>query len=246
MISSDKIIQAARWLDKYRKKIIFMLLLPVIVSCGTYAFSDYIIEVLVKPLKGMNLFFLTPMDGIMAKVKIAIFTGIILTIPIIAYIVVSLAASKLHKKTKRIIRFVIIPFATFSFLGGVLFGYKFVIPSTIEFLISCGNDFMSATLRGSDYFSFITLLLISIGLVFELPLVLVALSRTGFLTSRMLMKRRKIAIILIIVFVALITPTPDIFTLMIVSLPMIILFETSIWWIFLLEKGDRKVIRGGI
>jgi len=246
MISSDKIVQAVSSLDKYRKKIIVMLLLPLIAAIGVYSCTDYIVRILVKPLDGMSLFFLTPMDGLMAKMKISIVLGLIITIPIIAYVIVQMVTSKISKKMKIVIKFVIIPFATLSFLGGCFFGYKLVVPVTIKFLLSCGNDFMEPTLRGSEYFSFIILLLVSIGIIFELPLVLVALSRTGFVTSKILMEKRKIAILLIVIVVAIITPTPDAFTLMIVSLPMIILFEISIWWIYILEKSATKSQKGDI
>lgn len=243
MISSDKIVQVVNSLDKYRKKIIMMLLFPVVVAFGVYNFTDYIIEILARPLDGMTLFFLTPVDGLMAKMEIAIIGALVITIPILAYVLVSILASKISKKMKIIIRFVIIPFATIAFIGGCFFGYRLVVPTTIKFLLNCGNDFMSANLRGSDYFSFVLLLLASIGLIFELPLVLVALSKTGFITSKILMKKRKVAIFSIIIFVAIITPTPDVFTLTVVSLPMIILFEISIWWIYLLEKSAMKAIK---
>ena len=246
MISSDNIVQAVRSLEKYRKKIIIMLLFPVVIAFGVYSCTDYIVEILTKPLDGMTLFFLTPMDGLMAKMKIAIIGAVVITIPILGYAVVSILSSKISRKGKLIIRFLIIPFATLAFIGGCFFGYKLVVPTTIQFLLSCGNDFMSANLRGSDYFSFVLLLLVSIGLIFELPLVLVALAKTGLITSKILMKKRKIAIFLIIIFVAIITPTPDVFTLTVVSLPMIILFEISIWWIYFLEKSAMKAIKGGI
>jgi sec-independent protein translocase protein TatC len=240
MLTSENIVKAVHWLDKYRKKIILLLLLPLITAVGVYYKSNLIIDVLRKPLKGLQIFFLTPIEGIMVKITVALVCSLIITIPIIAYIMVFMFSFKISKKLRNIIRFIIIPFATLSFIGGICFGYRFVLPVTIDFLLNCGNEFMKPTLRGHDCFSFIILLLISIGILFELPLILVALSRIGIINSKKLMNKRKIAIFSIFVIAAVATPTPDVFTLTIVALPMIVLYEISIWCIYIIERGNKK------
>ncbi|MCX7923876.1 MAG: twin-arginine translocase subunit TatC [Clostridia bacterium] len=240
MIESENIVKAVRWLDKFRARIVVMFLVPILSAVGVYFFSDNILSIISYPLGGETLFFLTPVEGVMAKIKIAFFGGIIVSSPITAYFVVSILASLLEKPTRRKLYFLIIPFATFALLGGIFFGYKFILPTTVKFLISCGDGFMKPMISGSNYVSFITFFLISIGIVFELPLVLVALSRLGLIKAHMLMKKRKVAIMIIFVCLAILTPTPDAFTLVAVCLPMTLLYELSIWWIYVLEKLDRR------
>lgn len=240
MIKSEQIVGAVHAVDKYRNEIIRLMLLVILTTAGVYLKSDYLIDILSKPLDNLPLFFLTPADGIMIKMKIAIIGGILLCIPIFAYRIIFLLAARISKKNRRLLYFLIIPFAVIAFAAGTAFAYNLALPTTIRFLLSSGNDFMRPAISGSSYFSFVTIFIAALGGIFELPLLLVALSRIGAVTYKLLSNKRKIAILLIVIIAALITPTPDAFSLIIVSLPMIILYEISIWWIFILEKGDRK------
>lgn len=245
MIESEKIVEAVHWMGRFRYRIIAILMVPLIATIGVYFFSDYLIKIISIPLSEIPLFFMTPVEGVMTRVKVAFFGGLIITSPVMIYMLISLVSSKLTKKTRRILYFLIVPFGTIAFAGGIYFGYTLVLPTTMKFLLSCASDFMTPMISGSNYVSFVTLLLIAIGLIFELPLIMVTLSKIGIVNSKMLMEKRKIAIMAIVVIVALITPTPDAFTLLIVSLPMLALYELSIWWIFILEKIERKKVNQG-
>ncbi len=240
MIKSEQIVGVVHTLEKYRNELIRLTVLIILASAAVYFNSGYIIDILSKPLNSMPLFFLTPIDGVMIRMKIAIVGGIVVCLPFITYRIVFLSSEKLSKKNRRMIYFVILPFSIMAFGAGVIFAYTLVLPTTINFLLSCGEEFMKPTISGSSYFSFATIFLVALGGVFELPLVLISLSRIGIVTSKDLSNKRKIAILLIVIIAAVITPTPDAFSLMIVSLPMMMLYEISIWWIFILEKGDKK------
>jgi sec-independent protein translocase protein TatC len=240
MIKSEQIVGVVHTLEKYRNELIRMVVLIILVSSAVYFNSAYIIDIMAKPLNSMPLFFLAPVDGVMIRMKIAIVGGIIVCLPLITYRIVFLSSQRISKKNKRMIYFIILPFAIVAFVAGGIFAYTLVLPTTIKFLLSCGNEFMKPTISGSSYFSFVTIFLVALGGVFELPLVLIALSRIGIVTSKLLSNKRKIAFLLIVIIAAVITPTPDAFSLIIVSLPMVVLYEISIWWIFILEKGDKK------
>jgi len=240
MIKSEGIVGAVQVLNKYRMEIVRQVILLILIMIVIYFNSAYIINILSKPLNNLPLFFLTPIEGVMVKMKIAIVGGITLFVPLVTYRIIFLASSKLSARNRRMLYFLILPFAVMAFAGGVTFAYTFVIPPAIDFLLSSGNEFMSATISGSSYFSFITIFLVAIGAVFELPLVFVVLSKFGIVTYRLLSEKRKISILLIFIAAALITPTPDIFSLIIVALPMVVLYEISIWWIFILEKSNKK------
>ena len=239
MIESSQIVSVVRGLEKYRKEIIKLLFTVLFITILVYIKSNLIIEFLSLPLNNLPLFFLTPVDGIAVKIKIAFFGGIVLALPVILYRITAILANRLSKKTKRIMYFIVIPFAILFFTGGIVFGYKFILPSTINFLLSTGNEFMQPTISGSNYFSFVTIFLLSIGIIFELPIVLLALSKLGVVSYKILAGKRKLAIMVIVIIAALVTPTPDAFTLAMVSLPMIILYELSVWLIFISEKRNR-------
>jgi sec-independent protein translocase protein TatC len=240
MVKSEQIVQIVRSLEKFRKVIITIFVVIIIATSIMYFAADYIINILTKPLNGIELYFMTPVDGIMAKMKVAFLGGVVASSPIIAYLIISLGASKINKNIKRLLYFVVIPLAVMLFIGGIIFGYKFLLPSTINFLLDCGDEFMKANLSGCDYFSFIGTLLLTVGLLFELPLILIALSRIRIVNCKMLKSKRKFAIMVSLITVAFISPSLDAVTFILVTMPIIALYEISIWCIYLLEKRDKR------
>lgn len=240
MIKSELIVEAAHWLERMRKVIVWIVLALVVAVSLVYFEADYLISILTKPLNGVQLYFLTPAEGLMAKIRVSFLGGMVLTSPIIFLLILQQTGAKLAKKTKRIMIFLIIPFAFVLFVGGMAFGYRLILPSTIKFLLEVGSGFMTPTLSGDDYFSFVGTLLLCTGLIFELPLILIALSRIGIVTSKMLKGKRKVAIMLSLVTIALISPALDAFTFLMVTMPILVLYEISIWTIVFLEKRDKR------
>lgn len=239
MIESTQIVTAVRWLAQFRGKLIMVLLFPIVCATGVYFFADPLLECITQPLNIHTLYFMSPVEGFVVKIKVALYGGLVVAFPFLTYFVISLCT--LHQPAKVRIKMVlqIIPFATFALLGGIFFGYRFILPTTVRFLLDCGKGFMVPMLSGNDYLSFAAFLLLTVGCVFELPLVLVALSRFGIIQSQMLMKRRGVAIFTIFCVLAVLTPTPDAITLSAIALPVILLYEASIWWIWLLERNAR-------
>lgn len=243
MIKSELIVEAARYVQSMRKVLLWMVLALVAAVSFVYFEADLLISILTKPLNGVQLYFLTPAEGLMAKIRVSFLGGIVLAAPVISWLIVRQTGAKLAKKTKRIVIFFIIPFAFVLFVGGMAFGYRLILPSTIKFLMEVGSGFMTPTLSGDEYFSFVGTLLLCIGLIFELPLILIALSRIGIVTSKMLKGKRKMAIMLSLVTIALISPALDVFTYLLVTMPILVLYEISIWTIALLEKRDKRLSR---
>lgn len=237
MIESTQIVAAVHWLGKFRNKLILMLLFPIICAIGVYFFANPLLNCITQPLNAKTLYFMTPVEGFMVKVKIALYGGLVVAFPFLAYNVVTLCTMHREPKFRIKMALQIVPFASLALVGGILFGYWFILPTTVRFLLDCGKGFMVPMLSGNDYLSFATFLLLMIGCVFELPLVLVALSRFGVIQSQMLMKQRGVAVFTIFCVLAVLTPTPDAITLTAIALPVILLYELSIWWIWLLERN---------
>lgn len=236
MLESENIVGAVRWLGKFRFRILAMVSVIVVSAAAVYTVSDPLLKLLCRPLQDQPLFFMTPVDGVMAKLKVAAFGGIMLSFPILACLIVSMFAPMLERGVRRKIYFLAIPLTVILFAGGIVFAYQFIMPTTVDFLLKSGEGVLKPMISGSAYVSFMAFFLISVGLVFELPLVLVALSRIGLIHAEMLMKKRKFAILGIVIILALLSPTPDAFSLLAESLPVVVLYEISIWTIYLLER----------
>ena len=240
MIKSEVIVKAAHLLEKSRKTILWIILIVIAAASIVYVKANLLINILSKPLNGIQLHFMTPSEGLMAKLRVSFLGGLIIALPVIIFLIIRASGPALTKKIKRLLIFAIVPLSIILFLSGMYFGYTFVLPTTIKFLMDSGDGFMKPILSANEYFSFIGSLLFCIGVIFELPLILIALSRIGIINSEMLKKKRKMAILVSTVITALITPSSDAFTLIIVTLPILVLYEISIWSIFLLEKKDKR------
>jgi sec-independent protein translocase protein TatC len=240
MIESQEIVKAVHWIGDFRKRIFTMFIVMLVFVGGVYYFTDPILNLISKPIEGLDLFFMTPVEGIMTKIKLALFTGVIVSFPITMIFLISIFGNLVDKKKKRKLYFLIVPISSFLMMSGIYFGYKYILNTTIGFLISAGAGIMEPMIAGSNYVSFVSFLLVGIGLIFQLPLILIALSRIGVVKYGMLAKKRKMAILLSVIVLAVLTPTPDAFTLLSVSLPVILLYEVSIWIIFIFEKLDFR------
>ena len=240
MIKSEGIVQAVHWLERFRKIILWVILIIIAATSLVYIESNLLINILAKPLNGVQLNFMTPAEGLMAKLKISLLGGLVIASPLVIFLIIQATGSILTKKIKRLLIFLILPLSFLLFVFGLGFGYTLVLPTTIKFLMDTSNGFMIPVLSANQYFSFIGSLLFCIGAIFELPLILIALSRIGIINSKMLKKARKMTILFSVIGAAIVTPSPDAFTLIIVTLPILVLYEVSIWTIFLLEKRDKR------
>jgi len=120
-------------------------------------------------------------------------------------------------------------YATVLFVLGVLFGYFIVVPLAMNFLANYSiSDDISNTITIDNYLSFVATLTLGCGIVFELPIIVFILSKIGILTPQFMRASRRYAVVVILLIAAIITPTPDIITMLTVSFPMFLLYELSI------------------
>ena len=118
--------------------------------------------------------------------------------------------------------------STLLFLGGAAFCYYLVLPIALSFLIGFSGDLLSPIITVGSYISFIGMLLLAFGFGFEIPVVAYFLGKIGIISTRTLKKGRRYAIVLILVFAAFLTPTPDVATQLMLAVPLYILYEISI------------------
>ena len=187
-----------------------------------------------------KLLVLSPFEGFMSVLKICLYAGLILSFPIILYFIGEFVIPGLNQKEKKLI----IPVVIASFLlfaSGVLFSYFVVIPRALEFFQEFNRGVeISTELRFKYTVSFVTMLSLVFGLCFELPVVVMSLVKLDLLNSKMMRSTRSYAIVAMFVLAAIITPTPDIFTMSLLAGPMVLLYELCIWMAWWLERKTTK------
>lgn len=214
-------------IEELRRRLLKALLAVIALAGASFYFSDEIVTWFIAPLGGVKLHVTEVTGSFSAYLKISLITGIIAGLPIIFYQLWAFVAPGLYEREKRwVIPFVMI--ATLLFLCGAGFCYYFVLPFALAFLIGFSGDLLSPIITVSSYISFASMLLLAFGFSFEMPVIAFLLGKLGVISSAFLARGRRIAIVLILVASAVLTPSPDVVTQLMLAVPMYLLYETSI------------------
>lgn len=199
---------------------------------GTVAFFVYdpILDFLMAPYEqvtGKSTLFITdPLEGFATRLKVAGYTGFALALPVLLWQLWRFITPALDRKEKRYaIPFVVGSMVLFVLGAGIAF---LTLPQALGFLVGIGGDNLETLFGPSKYLGLVTLMMIAFGLAFEFPLLLIFLQLVGILESRQLRGFRRWAIVLIFVFVAVITPSGDPYSLLALALPMYLFYEAAI------------------
>jgi sec-independent protein translocase protein TatC len=224
-------------LEEFRSRLIKCLVAVLIFSIAAFFFSDKLIDFIAKPLPGV--YFMGPAEAVYVRMKIAMILGAIISSPVILYQLWQFVVPGLLEKEVKFVAPVVI-LSTLSFLIGSSFAFFVVLPYMIKFLLSFGTDKLHPWIKIDDYLSFIGYTTLIFGAVFELPIVSYFLGKIGIISSKTLRKGRRYAIVAILIVAAFVTPTPDVFNMMLLAVPLYVLFEVSILVLILLERSKRK------
>jgi len=178
-----------------------------------------------QPIKLQNL---KPFGQVFLYMEVAIAGGVILSIPNLLYQLWAFIAPGLLPHERRYIR-AIVAFSSICFLAGIAFAYFVIIPSAMTFFASFGTAEIENNLAISEYMSFIISIMLAAGVVFELPMVSWFLSRLGILTPAFMRKYRRHAIVIIFILSAVLTPGTDPVSQILLGIPLMVLYEISIW-----------------
>lgn len=189
--------------------------------------------------KPFDLINITMSGQFSTHIWISIFSGIILAFPYIVYQFWSFLSPALYEKERRNARYAVLAIS-FLFFVGVLFGYYLIVPLSIHFLGSYQiSESVLNTINLTSYFSTIASVTLASGIVFELPIVIYFLSKIGVVSPEFLRKYRKHAIVIILILAAIITP-PDLFSQVLVTIPLVILYEVGILISVAIYKNKAK------
>ena len=223
-------------LEELRKRILYSIVAVIVCAIIGYVVSEYVIAFITQPVE--NLVFLAPTEAFVTKLKVSLICGLFMALPVIFYHFWRFVKPALYLHERKYLMLAVF-FSTFFFFSGVVFAFIIVIPVGLRFLLSFETDKLQATLSISNYITFITKILLAFGIIFQLPVVSFFLTKMRILKPQFLRKSRRVAIVLIFIAAALLTP-PDIFTQLLMAGPLIILFEISIWVSVFASRSNRK------
>jgi len=234
---SDQKTSILSHLLELRTRLIRSLIAIAVASVIAFFFYDWIFYILKLPTQGINLVFIEMTEMIGTIMKVCLATGIIIAMPYLVYEGIMFISPALTPKEKKYV-YLVLPWITLMFLGGVVFGYFILIPPATRFLISFGANIATPEIRVGNYIAVVTRLLLAIGIVFELPVITTLLARLGVLKPHWLASRRRAAIVFAFILAAIITPTFDPINQSLVAIPLIVLYEMSIWLAKLVQKKE--------
>jgi sec-independent protein translocase protein TatC len=191
--------------------------------------------------QGGSLIFIRPTEVFFGYIKLALFIGLLIGAPFVLYQVWQFIVPALFPHEKKYARYGFLAGAGLFYLGafGCLF---FVVPLAVKFLIELGGDYLQAAFTFDNYISFILWFMLGFGLSFELPVILFLLAKIGLVSHTFLKEKRKHAVIVALALGAILTPTQDPFTMMTLAIPLMVLYEATLWIIRFTEKKTETEI----
>ena len=176
-------------------------------------------------------------EPFLTSIKISLYAGFALALPVVLWQVWSFLAPALRQGTSRILA-VFVGFSTVLFAAGVAFAYWIALPAAVHFLTTYDSALYDIEVRAKDYYSFAVMVLVSVGLVFQLPIFILALLRLGVTTTAKLRRNRRVGYVAMAAL-AVALPGVDPVTTALEMVPLVLLFEASIWLGVLTERRRR-------
>jgi sec-independent protein translocase protein TatC len=217
-------------LDELRTRIIVCVAVLVVAMSLCVWQNEHLLDIANDPVpaevRARGLITLAPAEAFTTTLTVSAYFAIVLSLPIILYQLYAYVLPAFSNQERRVITPLLL-LAPLLFVGGVLFAYFVVMPPAIDFLVNFNDDSFNNQLRARDYYSFFAMMLIAMGLIFEVPMAVLAVTRLGIVTPEQLAANRRYAILGIAIVAALL-PSIDPVTLILEMIPIIILFELSI------------------
>ncbi len=231
-LSADDKLPLTTHLEELRKRLVRVLIALAVGFSLCYYLKEWLFDVVTRPLvavlpKNSFMIFTSLPEAFFTYMKVAFFSSLILTSPYILYEIWKFVSPGLYPREKKYVA----PFVFFStllFAGGVTFGYFIALPPAFKFFVSFSTDFLKPMVSMREYLTLALKFLLAFGLCFELPVFVFFLARIGLVNARMLSSQRRYAILVIFIVAALLTPSPDVVSQVLMALPLMILYEISI------------------
>jgi len=227
---------------------IFRSLGAVVVGCalGLWAVQRFqLVNILKQPiapyLTGGKLVVTSPTDPVMIVFKLGFLVGLVLASPVILWQLWAFLVPAVEQGSERRVRNFVL-FASALLVGGVVFGYFVALPAAVHYLTNYDKQVFDIQIRAADYYSFVTMVLIAMAIVFELPVFVLALVRLGILSTAQLRRNRRIGYF-VVACVGVALPGIDPVTTVIETIPLWLLFELSIWLSILADRRAAAAVQ---
>jgi sec-independent protein translocase protein TatC len=229
-------------LDELRSRLITSLVALILCAIVAFVFQHRILHWLSAPLPAKRrehgLLTLGVAEPFLTTFKVSLWVGLGAALPIILWQLWGFLAPAVEQRTQRVV-VVFVAFASGLLVAGVAFGYYIVLPKALSFLTNYNDTTFNIQIRATDYYNFVLLVLVGVGIVFELPIFVLALVRLGVLSSHKLRHTRRMGYF-IVAIVAVLLPGIDPVTTTLEAIPLFVLYEGSIWLAVLMERYWEK------
>ncbi|MDR7415989.1 MAG: twin-arginine translocase subunit TatC [Armatimonadota bacterium] len=222
-------------LEELRQRLLWSVVGLALGTALSWSFSDALLRILLRPSGGIQLHAIGMLEPFLARFRVAVTGGLVLSMPWIVYHVFRFIDPALEPHERR----VLIPVALAAgglFAFGVVFGYFFLLPSASKWLLSQAGEVIRVQITALNYLSFVTWFLVATGLGFETPLLVVAACALGIVTPQRLQREWRTAVLAILVLSAAVTPDWSPVTMFLLALPMIVLYEGAVLVSFLIVR----------
>ena len=226
----DDKLTVVEHLTELRVRIIISVAALVGAFGAAYAFNDWLLDVLQRPLpveQRDNLKTFSPTEPFFTILKVSFWAAVLASIPVWLYQLYAFVIPAVAEQSRRAMLLIVAGISSL-FLAGVAFGYYVVLPVALRFLLDFGGDSFDTQLRAGEYFGFATALLLGSGLMFEVPVAMVAFARMGITTAAMYRRQWRVALV-VIAAIAAILPGGDPASMFLLMIPQIVLYTVGIW-----------------
>ncbi len=228
-------------LEELRKRLVRCFIALIATASASFYFAKYIVKFIMAPLGETKLYATEVTASFTAYFKISLIAGIILALPYIFWQLWTFISPGLYKKEKLLILPIVIS-STLLFLLGGAFCYYVMLPLTLDFLIHFSDGLIEPMITVNSYVGFVGMLVLGFGAGFQLPIVAYVLGKLGIVSARGLNRGRRYAVVILLFVSAFLTPTPDMFTMFLMFVPLYTLYELSILLVWLTGKKKNAEV----
>ena len=225
-VSFEDRLSVVEHLDELRSRLIYSVIAFAVADVLCFWQNHFILEVVNAPLGDIKPVTLGVGEQFMTTFVVSAYAALLLSMPVILYQLYAFVLPAFSPAERRV-TLPLLLMVPFLFVAGVVFGYYVVLPKAVQFLLSFNADEFNTLVRARDYYSFASLSLIAIGVLFQIPVGVLAVTRLGIVSPEQLRRNRRYAV-LIIAVVAMLLPGVDPVSMLISMLPLYVLYEFSI------------------
>ena len=225
-------------LYELRSRILVCVMALIIGSIIGYLLRDQVLSILIRPLN-QTIFYTSPAGGFDFVLKISLFFGFVFSLPLFTYHTIRFIEPALPKKVPGLM-FTVLLASVILLVIGMSFAYFVSLPAALYFLNKFTSDEVKALISTTEYFTFVTRYLIGFGLVFQLPLILLAVNAIKKISIKSLLSFERWVIVASAIVAAILTPTPDILNQLVMAVPLVLLYQVSILLIWIVNMKNKR------